>query len=94
MTITKTLADQILNQDTINNLPQPKTDLSSILNILFAVIGALAFLMIVVGGFRYVIAAGNAERVAGAKKTITYAAAGLVVVGLAATIVNFVLGRL
>lgn len=63
----------------------------NILNVLFVVIGILAVIMIVVGGFRYVISAGNSAQVTAAKNTILYAVVGLVVALLAYAIVNFVI---
>jgi hypothetical protein len=55
------------------------------------VLGALAFLMIVVAGFRYIVSEGESEKIAEAKRMIIYSLVGLVVVALAATIVNFVI---
>lgn len=76
----------------------PKTqasqdNLTTILNIVFAIMGALAFLMLVVAGFRYTISQGDPTRVADSKRMIIYTIAGLVVIALAATIVNFVLNK-
>jgi heme O synthase-like polyprenyltransferase len=67
--------------------------LTNILNIILSVMGALAFLMVVIGGFRYTIAGGNADSVAGARRMIIYSVIGLVVIALAASIVNFVLDK-
>jgi hypothetical protein len=84
----------ILDPNTVNNLPHAKADsLTPILNIIFAVMGALALFMLVIAGFRYTISQGDATRVADSKRMITYTLAGLVVIALAATIVNFVLDR-
>lgn len=69
------------------------TNLTSILNIILSVMGALAFLMVVIGGFRYVLAGGNADSVAGARRMIIYSIIGLVVIALAGAIVNFVLDK-
>lgn len=85
---------QILNKQDVN-LPQTSAnDFTHILNIVFAMVGALAFLMIVIGGFRYVISSGEPDKVSASKRMIVYSAVGIVVVSLAATIVNFVLGKL
>lgn len=74
-------------------LPQTSTDFTHILNIIFVVVGALAFLMIVIGGFRYTISGSDANKVAESKRMIIYAAVGLIVVSLAASIVNFILQK-
>lgn len=63
----------------------------NILNILFMIIGILAVIMIVVGGFRYVLSAGDSSAVTAAKNTILYAVIGLIVALLAFAIVNFVI---
>ncbi len=55
--------------------------------------GALAFFMLVVAGFRYTISQGDATKVADAKRMMVYTIVGLVVIALAATVVNFVLGK-
>jgi hypothetical protein len=54
--------------------------------------GALSVIFIIVGGFRYVVSAGNPKEVAQAKATITYAVVGLVIAILAIIIVKFVSG--
>ena len=74
-------------------LPNPSTDFTKITNIILSVMGALAFLMLVIAGFRYTISQGDPTRVADSKRMIIYSLAGLVVIALAATIVNFVLNR-
>lgn len=65
-----------------------------ILNIVFVIVGALAFLMLVIAGFRYVIYGSDPAKVAEARKQILYALIGLVLVAMAATIVNFILNRI
>lgn len=67
--------------------------ISKIINILSGFVGAVAVIMIMVGGFRYVTSAGSETGVAGAKKTITYALVGLVIVALAQIIVHFVINN-
>jgi hypothetical protein len=65
--------------------------LEKIINILLFIIGAIAVLMIIIGGIRYVLSAGDQNAVTGAKNTILYAVVGLVVAIMAYAIVNFVL---
>ena len=67
--------------------------LQQILSIVFGVLGALAVLMIVISGLRFVVAHGDPQEVAKARKTILYALAGLVVALSAEGIVALVLGR-
>jgi type IV secretion system pilin len=65
--------------------------IKKIINILSVIIGAIAVVMIIIGGFRYVTSAGSAEGTKAARQTIIYAIVGLVVVALAQVIVHFVL---
>jgi hypothetical protein len=65
--------------------------LQHILNIGFIIIGALAFFVIVLAGFRYVISRGDPSKIADARRQILYGALGLIVAALASAIVNFVL---
>lgn len=62
-----------------------------ILNTFTFIIGAVAVLMMVIGGLRYVLSSGDATATAGAKNTILYSAVGLVIAAMANAIVNFVL---
>jgi cytochrome bd-type quinol oxidase subunit 2 len=68
--------------------------LKTIINILSLLVGAIAVIMIIIGGFRYVTSAGNDSNTAAARKTIMYALIGLVIVALAQVIVHFVLNNL
>jgi hypothetical protein len=64
--------------------------IQTVINILSIIVGAVSVIMIIVGGFRYVISGGDANGVQGAKNTIIYAIIGLVVVLFAQVIVRFV----
>jgi hypothetical protein len=76
-------------------LPKAKTnDFSSILNAALEVAGALALLMLVIGGFRYIISDGNPEKMATSRRMIIYSIIGLAVIALAYSIVNLILNRL
>lgn len=78
--------------DCVNNnaktLPQV---VSSILNILSWVVGAVSIIMVIYGGFRYVTSGGGQDGVKAGKDTLLYAVIGLVIVALSQVIVNFVL---
>ena len=68
--------------------------LQAALQIVFGVIGALAVLMIVIAGLRFVLAQGNSQETARARNTIIYAVLGLVISLAAEAFVAFVLGKL
>jgi hypothetical protein len=65
--------------------------IKKVINILSVIIGAIAVVMIIIGGFRYVTSGGNAESTKSARQTIVYAIVGLIIVALAQIIVHFVL---
>ena len=64
----------------------------NIFNKVFVWSGIVAVIMIVYGGIQYVTSAGNSAAVSKAKTTILYSIVGLLVVILAAAIVNVVVG--
>ena len=65
-----------------------------IVNVLLFIIGAVAVIMLIIGGIRYVVSGGDQAQVTGAKNTILYAIIGIVVAVLAYAVVNFVLTSL
>ena len=66
--------------------------ITKITNTLLFIAGALAVIMIIFGGLRYVTSAGNSSSVTAAKNTILYAIVGLIIAFLAFAAVNFILG--
>lgn len=68
--------------------------IKSIVNVILYIIGAIAVVMIVIGGLRYVLSGGDSSQTKSAKDTILYAVIGLVVAVLAYSIVNFVVFNL
>ena len=66
----------------------------TVVNVISLIVGVVAVIMIIVGGFRYVTSGGESGQVSGAKNTILYAIVGLVVVALAQIVVRFVVGRI
>lgn len=62
-----------------------------IINIMLYFIGILAVVMLIFGGFRYVVSSGNKDAVTSAKNTILYAVIGLLVALFAYAIIQFVL---
>lgn len=67
--------------------------ITRVINIISLVVGAVAVIMIIVGGLRYITSGGESGGVTSAKNTIMYAIVGLVVVALAQVIVKFVVNR-
>jgi hypothetical protein len=67
--------------------------IQTIVDVLLFVLGAVAVIMIVIGGIRYTISQGDSTAVTAAKNTILYAVIGLVVALLAYAIVHFVVAQ-
>jgi hypothetical protein len=62
-------------------------------NTLLFIIGAISVIMLIIGGFRYVVSQGDSTQVTAAKNTILYAVIGIIVALLAYAIVNFVVAQ-
>lgn len=71
-----------------------KTSLDAVFSTLFYVIGAVAVLIIILGGIYYITSTGDAARIKRAKDTVLYAVIGLVLTILARAIVGFVIGQI
>ena len=71
------------------------TDLSTVasrvVNIFSIIVGIIAVVMIIYGGFRYITSGGDSGRVGAAKNSLIYAIVGLIIVALAQIIVHYVL---
>ncbi len=65
-----------------------------VVNVLLFLVGAISVIMLIVGGIRYIVSAGDQNQVTNAKNTILYAIIGIIVAVLAWGIVNFLLGWL
>lgn len=66
----------------------------TVINTMLFVVGAISVIMLIVGGIRYVVSAGDQNAVQGAKNTILYAIVGLVIAFVAFGMVQFVLNQL
>jgi hypothetical protein len=78
-----------------SNFPKSSADkgtgvIDIILNIVFAFSASISVLIIVVCGFRYILARGDPNATAQAKNGILYSLVGLIVVMTAYSIVRFV----
>ncbi len=93
------VAAQNFGENLINNINVPKgqTDLAQVaVNIINWVLGFLALVAIVIvliGGFEWMTAGGNEDKVGTAKKRLTYGLIGLAIIFLAWAIVRFVLNQ-
>jgi len=61
-----------------------------VINTLFYVAGAIAVIILIIGGIRYITSTGDQARIKTSKDTILYAVIGIIVVILARAIVEYV----
>lgn len=80
--------DEGAGEGKLNNL------IRQIVNIISVIVGIVAVIMIMYGGFRYITSGGDSGNVGTAKNIIIYALVGLIIVALAQIIVRFILGKL
>lgn len=64
--------------------------LKQLTDVLIFLIGAIAVIMIIIGGLRYVTSAGDQSALTSAKNTILYSIVGLIVAFMAYAIVQFI----
>ena len=67
--------------------------IKNIIKVMSILVGIVAVIMLIIGGFKYITSGGDASNVASAKNTIIYAIVGLIIVALAQVIVQFVIGQ-
>ena len=68
--------------------------INTAINVVLGVLGLLAVIVIIYGGFMYTTSAGDASKIKKAKDTIMYGVVGLVIALLAYAIVNFVVSSI
>ncbi len=69
----------------------PRTMASSLIKVILGFLGILAVIIILIGGFKWMTAAGNDEQIDEARKIIIAGIIGLVIILAAWGIANFVL---
>jgi hypothetical protein len=74
-----------------NNVPKL---IGNIINGALGIVGSLALLMFIYGGFTWMLAAGNESAVEKGRNILTWAAIGLVVIFASYSLVTFVIGTL
>lgn len=75
--------------------PEKKLEdtIAKFVNIFSVIVGIVAVIMVIIGGFKYITSGGDAGRVSSAKNTVIYAVVGLIIVALAQFIVQFVITK-
>jgi len=97
------IKERIVEYDSKGRVKKVKDQISftAIWLILFAVVeimlrlaGFLAFVFVLMGGFKYVLSQGNPEKTANALQTIKNALIGVIIAIVASQLVSFLVGRL
>jgi len=80
--------------DTTGNTPARFSDLeavfANIVSVILGLAGIVLFIMLLMGGFKFITAGGDPKAVEGAKKTLTYAIAGMVLLAASFLILRFI----
>ena len=71
-----------------------KTSIASIINIILGFLGIVAVIIILAGGFKWMTAGGNEDKVAEARQMIIQGIIGLVIIFAAWAIASFVVAQL
>lgn len=70
------------------------TFIQTVINAVLVIAGVVAVIFLIVGGYRYITSAGNAESAEAGRTTVLNAIIGLVIIFAAFLIVNFVVDRI
>jgi hypothetical protein len=83
-------ASEIKTVDGAATLQGLEVVFENIVTIALGLGGVLLFLMLIMGGFKFITAGGDPKAIEGAKKTLTYAIMGIVLVALSFLILQFI----
>lgn len=72
----------------------PDGVLTKVANFIIMIVGVASVIVIMIGGFKYMVASGDPTNIKSAKDTIMYAIVGILVAVFGEAIVLFVLNRL
>lgn len=75
-------------------LPEPAAVVATIINILLSLVGVIAVIMIIYGGFLWMSSLGNDQKILHAKRVLTSAAMGLLIIITSYSLVSFVLSAI
>lgn len=76
------------------NTVNPQTIIGNIIKAVLGIVGSLALVMFVFGGFMWITSAGNDEKIKKGKDMIMWASFGLAVIFASYALVNFVIKAL
>jgi Type IV secretion system pilin len=94
LTIIHILANTSITDNYLPRAAASPSTFGTVLTLVGGIIGALSLLMITVSGLRYVLSAGDPQKITRAKNGIIYSLVGIAVAVAAESIVAFVVNRL
>ena len=71
-----------------------RVTVANLINVVLGFLGILAVIIVLIGGFQYMLSGGNEEKTAGARKMIVSGIIGLAIILSAWAITTFVVGQL
>lgn len=74
-----------------DNIKTPQQLIGRIINTALGLVGSLALLMFIYGGFMWMTAAGNDDRIKKGKETLTWATLGLIVIFSSYALVSYLI---
>lgn len=80
--------------DSLPNVSADSDRIQTAVSIVFAIMGAVAVMIIVIAGIKFIISRGDPQAVATARRAILYSVIGLLVLILAFSIVSFTINVL
>jgi len=91
--VTRNAQNAVGNNTGLGNT-DPREMAANVVNVILGFLGIIAVILILAGGFMWMTAAGNEDKVGTAKKVMTAGVVGLVIVLAAFGIAKFVIGAL
>lgn len=86
------LADELFTNPLSVNSPEAL--IAKIITVLLEVVGSLALIMFIYGGFTWILSGGNEENVKKGKETLKWSIVGIIIIFASYAILNFVLSAL
>jgi Ca2+/H+ antiporter len=83
-------AQTIPTENGVATLVGLETVFGNVVGVLLGLAGIALFIMLVIGGFKYITAGGDPKGVESAKKTLTYAIGGMVLIAAGFLILQFI----
>jgi len=78
----------------LGSITDPRAIMGNIIKALLGIVGSLALLVFILGGFTWVTSGGSEDKIKKGKDMVMWAALGLVIIFMSYAIVTFVIGAI